>query len=246
MDRQGQQEGPGQGIGVRGGLLGALSSRPPWSPSVECHAQRGGRTHHPASWGHWGWEWRERTEVTDGPGCCQRAVPGAGAGFPHGPPGRREGGERWGRTCPGSPPGAPGQLEFPRSINSVRAKGTTLTTEAIEIALLTQSPSEFRGKAAGGRRADPRAPCPPGSLAAHGGGKGSPGVGSCSWRWPGVGSRTGLGDREEPLCKGAGQPGARVWPSFSGPSFVTASPETAFFLPKEQSFDLLLLLRGIF
>ena len=70
------------------------------------------------------------------------------------------------------------------------------------------------------------------------------GWGSCSWRWPGGGgSCTGLGDREEPHCKGTGQPGAQVWPCFSGPSFVTASPKTAFSLPKEQSFDPLLMLR---
>ena len=61
-----------------------------------------------------------------------------------------------------------------------------------------------------------------------------------------MGSCTDLGDREEPLCKGTGQPGAQVWPCFSGPSFVSASPKTTFFLPKEQSLDPLLMLRGNF
>lgn len=77
--------------------------------------------------------------MTDGPGRCQCAVPGAGAGCPHGPPGQREGGEGWGQICYGSPPGAPGQLEFLRSINFLRVKSTTLMTEDIKIALLTQS-----------------------------------------------------------------------------------------------------------
>lgn len=39
---KGHQDGPGQGTGVRGGLSGASSSRPPWSPShgASCPAWR--------------------------------------------------------------------------------------------------------------------------------------------------------------------------------------------------------------
>lgn len=58
-------------------------------------------------------------------------------------------------------------------------------------------------------------------------GGGGPAAGE-GWVW---GSCTGLGDWPQ------------VWPRFSSPSFVTASPKTAFSLHKEQSFDPLLMLR---
>ena len=110
-------------------------------------------------------------------------------------------------------------------------------TEDIKIALLTQSLLRVLWESVRRPEGWPQGPVPARALAARGGGVGgSPGVGSC----------TDLGDREEPLCKGTGQPGAQVWPCFSGPSFVSASPKTTFFLPKEQSLDPLLMLRGNF
>lgn len=56
--------------------------------------------------------------------------------WPPRPEGRRRG---LGANLSWQPPGAPGRLEFPRSINFLRVKSTTPMTEHIKIALLTQS-----------------------------------------------------------------------------------------------------------
>lgn len=50
-------------------------------------------------------------ETTNCPGCCQQAAPEQVLAAPW-PPGQREGGEGWGRICPGSPQGLLGGSSF--------------------------------------------------------------------------------------------------------------------------------------